>query len=131
MHSLITKTLGLGALLCAAIVQAEPQYSADYNSCLDQAAGVTANMLGCIAAELTVQDKKLNANYKLLKEGLELNRQQQLLEVQRLWLKYRDANCKFYDDPTGGSMQKILAQNCFLRLTAQRAHELTELRYPM
>jgi uncharacterized protein YecT (DUF1311 family) len=118
-------------LIFSGLVKAEPQYSTDYNNCLDQAAGVTANVISCINTELSLQDKQLNTNYKLLKEGLDNNRQQQLLEVQRLWLKYRDANCKFHDDPNGSSLQKILAQSCFLRLTAQRAQELVDLRYPI
>jgi uncharacterized protein YecT (DUF1311 family) len=46
-----------------------------------------------------------------------------------LWLQYREANCKFYDDPEGGSMQRILANDCFLRMTAERAEELNSLHY--
>jgi uncharacterized protein YecT (DUF1311 family) len=109
------------------IAQAEPQYSAEYNTCMDKAAGVTANVITCVGTELTQQDKALNDNYKALKAGLKAKRQKQLQEVQRLWLQYRDANCKFYDDPDGGSMQRVLANDCVLRATAERAEELKTL----
>jgi uncharacterized protein YecT (DUF1311 family) len=115
-------------ILSISAAQAQSQYSSEYNQCMDKAAGVTADVITCIGTEVTQQDKKLNANYKTLKASLNANRQKQLLEVQRVWLQYREANCKFYDDPEGGSMQRILANDCFLRMTAERAEELKTLQ---
>lgn len=98
-----------------------------YGSCLDRAGGVTAAMHECIGSETKVQDVKLNANYKALVSKLSTERKNELLEAQRAWIKFRDANCKFYADPDGGSMAGILASDCYLQATAERAKELESL----
>lgn len=41
-------------------------YSPDYDKCMDKSGGVTAEMLDCASAELSLQDKKLNAAYQTL-----------------------------------------------------------------
>lgn len=110
------------------IAHAEVPYSTDYNKCMDKAAGVTADMITCIGTEVALQDKALNANYKALKEDLKAVRQKQLVEVQKTWLKFRDTNCQFYADPDGGSMQRVLANVCVLKMTAERAEELKALQ---
>lgn len=98
-----------------------------YGSCLEKAGGVTAAMHECISAETKVHDVKLNANYKALSAKLPPERRAALLEAQRAWLKYRDANCRFYADPEGGTMAGVEASDCFLRMTADRAKEIAEL----
>ncbi len=124
------KTLMLGLLLISSIhnAYAEPSYSATYTQCVDKAAGVTADMIGCVDTEMVQWDKKLNTHYQALKAGLTPVRQKQLQEVQKIWLKFRDSNCAFYADPEGGSLQRVLANNCMLRLTAERAEELAGLK---
>jgi uncharacterized protein YecT (DUF1311 family) len=112
----------------ASIAHAEAQYSAEYSKCMDKAAGVTADTITCIGTEVAQQDKKLNANYKALKASLNPTRQKQLQEVQKIWLNFRDSNCQFYADPEGGSLQRVLANECVLKLTTQRAQELVDLR---
>jgi uncharacterized protein YecT (DUF1311 family) len=47
-----------------------------------------------------------------------------LVEAQRAWIKFRDANCGFYADPEGGSAARVTANECFLNATADRAKEL-------
>ena len=51
-----------------------------------------------------------------------------LLEAQRGWLRYRDAQCRV-DGYTarGGSMEPLLALSCKARLTRLRTAELREL----
>jgi len=51
-------------------------------------------------------------------------RKSTLKTAQRLWIKYREANCGFYYDPDGGSMARINANDCFMTSTAERAKEL-------
>ena len=51
-------------------------------------------------------------------------RKKQLQAVQRAWLKYRDGNCSFYDDPDGGTLARVSANNCMMTSTASRAREL-------
>lgn len=47
----------------AALGQEAEKFSPQYQTCMDKADGVTTAMHGCIAAEIIVQDKRLNANY--------------------------------------------------------------------
>ena len=51
-------------------------------------------------------------------------RKNALVEAQRAWIKFRDANCGFYADPEGGSAARMIANECFLNATADRAKEL-------
>ncbi len=109
-------------------VLAEPEYSKAFDSCMDGSGGVTVKMLECVDAEIKKQDKKLNENYKTLMTALNASRKNGLKNAQRLWIKYRDANCHFYYDPDGGTIQSILSSDCLLRMTAERADELLALK---
>ncbi len=81
-------------------------------------------MRSCIGEEYLVQDAKLNVAYKKLSAQLTVGRKQQLVAAQRLWIRYRDANCEFYADPDGGTVTTINAAICELDETARRAREL-------
>lgn len=114
--------------LMAAIVQpaaaADEDLSQTFSICMDQAGGVTQSMIECMAAETERQDVLLNKAYKGVMLGLASERKQQLQDVQRLWLKYRKANCDFYYDPDGGTLARVSANDCFMSATAARAKEL-------
>lgn len=94
------------------------------DQCLDKAAGVTTEMVNCIGAETEIQDKRLNAAYQKALAVLTPARQKELQAVQRLWLQYRDADCKFAFDPDGGTMAHVESTGCFMTMTAERAQEL-------
>jgi uncharacterized protein YecT (DUF1311 family) len=102
-------------------------YTARFSSCMDQAGGVTVEMLGCIGEELNTQDARLNGAYQKLRSQLSAERQKALQAAQRLWIQYRDANCDFYHDPEGGTLHRVMAADCRLRETAERAKELEGL----
>ena len=106
---------------------ADDLYSDGYTTCLDQSGGITVAMIDCISDELAAQDARLNAAYKKLGAQLSASRKQQLVAAQRLWVQYRDANCRFYADPDGGTMARVAANECVLRETAERATELDNL----
>ena len=75
------------------------------------------------------QDARLNKAYKARLAELSIDRKKELQDdVQHLWIKYCDANCKFYYDPKGGSIVRIASANCVLEDTASRATELENLR---
>ena len=115
-------------LLTTVITHAnEALYTAQYSTCMDRSGGVTYAMLECIAEELNTQDARLNGAYQALRAALSAERKQSLLSAQRLWIKYRDANCAFYNDPEGGTLQRVMANECMLRETAERAKELETL----
>ena len=85
-------------------------------------------MIDCMSTETKQQDAKLNKVYKDVMSLLSPNRKRQLQEAQRLWIKYREANCKFYYDPDGGTMARVSANNCFMTATADRAKELESIK---
>ena len=70
------------------------------------------------------QDARLNENYKRLMSKLSEERKKALLEAQRAWIRFRDANCTFWDDPAGGQSAAVTAKECILTTTADRASEL-------
>ncbi len=53
---------------------------------------------------------------------------QTLLEAQRAWLSYRDAQCRLEGYSfLGGSAQPMIISGCLARLTRQRTQELRDL----
>lgn len=106
---------------------ADEHYSGGYSACMDKSGGVTVEMVNCIGAETQVQDLELNLAYKKLGTQLTPERKKQLVTAQRLWLQYRDANCRFYADPDGGTAAGVASNDCFLSETARRANELKAL----
>jgi len=103
---------------------ADREMTKEYLTCLDKASGVTVEMITCINAETKRQDVRLNENYNKLGSKLSANRKKALLEAQRAWIKFRDANCRFYYDPEGGSSARVAADECLLNATADRVREL-------
>ena len=118
-------TLGLVLLGLSHIASAEDAHlTKQYSICMDKAGGVTVNMLDCMGAETKHQDARLNQAYKDVMARLSPERKKQLQEAQRAWIKYRDANCRFYADPDGGSIATVNSNDCFMSATASRAREL-------
>lgn len=103
---------------------ADREMTKEYLTCLDKASGVTLEIITCISAETKRQDVRLNENYNKLGSKLSANRKKALLEAQRAWIKFRDANCRFYYDPEGGSSARVAADECLLNATADRVREL-------
>ena len=120
------------ALTIAAVSHAasahETGLSKQYAACMDKSSATTMDMIGCITAENQRQDLLLNKAYKALMAELPPPRRAQLQDVQRAWIKYRDANCAFYADPEGGTLARVNANSCMLAATAERARELEGLK---
>jgi uncharacterized protein YecT (DUF1311 family) len=104
------------------------QLSATYKTCMEKSGGVTVSMLDCASDEIDRQDTRLNKAYKALTVGLKPARRQELVEVQRLWVRFRKANCDYYADPDGGTASSLASSSCFLDMTAARASELEDLK---
>ncbi len=124
--------LSLIVCLCSmsAMAQSEIKYSPQYLACLEKSNdyGDPMIIIFCINTELKKQDTLLNKHYNELKNSLTLARQRELTTLQRLWLKYRDAQCKFYKAPDGGALHRMLANQCILDMTAIRTTELIEFK---
>jgi len=99
----------------------------EYSTCVRNSEGVTSKILDCISAELDRQDSHLNEAYKKLISKLPKDRKGSLVEAQRAWIKFREANCGFYHDPNGGSAAHMAGNECFLKATVDRAKELQKL----
>ncbi|WP_454724423.1 MULTISPECIES: lysozyme inhibitor LprI family protein [Cupriavidus] len=123
------KTLSAALLLAVSLgAQAgERPLSARYAACMNGAGITTAGMHDCIAAETARQDTALNAAYKRLQQAVAPARKTALLEAQRAWLAFRDANCRFRADPDGGTLAGLGAASCVMQMTADRAQELRDL----
>ena len=130
---MISKKYLVAAMLTLALTSsalAADKYSKEYDICMkgpDVAKGITSAVRNCTSKEIKHQDKRLNSSYKALKKSLSKSRQKELLTAQRLWIKYRDANCGFYNDPNGGTMHRLFAQECFMDATRSRADELKSM----
>ncbi len=125
------KPLWVALLMAIAPYSASAQdtgLTKQHTACMDKSGSTTAGMMECITAEFQRQDARLNKAYKAVMTGLTPERKKQLLEAQRAWLKFRDANCAFYDDPDGGSMARVSANDCMMTATAGRARELENLK---
>lgn len=117
-----------GASSCLPALAQDTALSPQYAACMDKAGGVTLPMLECMGAEHGRQDRRLNAAFQALMFDLIPERKKQLQAAQRLWIQFRDANCSFYHDPDGGSLARVSANLCRLRMTSLRAQELVDLR---
>jgi len=82
----------------------------------------TAGMVGCIKAEFAVQDKILNENYKKAMSVLNEENKKILKDIQRKWVAYKEAKCAFY--PPQGTIYLVIAADCYLQMTKERATEL-------
>jgi uncharacterized protein YecT (DUF1311 family) len=128
MHRTKGILIAFGLLLSTVpLAAADNEMSKEYLACMDRSNGVTSEMLDCISAEFTCQDARLNENYKTLMSKLSAKRKEGLLEAQRAWIKFKDANCSFYYDPEGGSAAHLSSNGCVLNTTADRATELKNL----
>ncbi len=116
--------------LCSSAYAADNHDSPAYKKCMDASGGVTVNMLDCMAAEIKLQDVRLNKAYKAAMTAIEGDKTGQLQNVQRMWIKYRDANCGFVGSLTGGTIDSINAGSCVLAMTRIRGQELENLVGP-
>lgn len=121
-------TVLLSLLVSSLVSAAEPlPRTKEYSRCIEKAGAVDPLVLECISDEYTRQDKRLNAAYRKLMSSLKGERKKQLLEAQRLWGKYTEANCGFYYDPDGGTSARMLSAECEVTARIERASELEDL----
>ena len=128
MHSSKNWLLAIAFLtLSAGAMAANDGYSTTYSTCMDESGGVAMNMLDCMRSETEQQDGRLNKNYKAAIQALTPAQQTQLQDAQRLWIKFRDADCTLLGSLTGGSIDRINGASCFLDMTKERADDLAGL----
>lgn len=109
--------------------EADGLLSQQFENCNSKAVS-PVDIHGCIGSEIKLQDARLNVAYKAVLADVTPARAKQLLEAQRSWIKFRDANCNFYLDPEGGTIAPVRAGLCEMNLTASRAKELEDYLKP-
>lgn len=97
-------------------------YDAEYQKCNKNN---TMGIVDCVMKQTKLWDKRLNTSYKELMERTEVPQQEFLTAAQRLWIKYRDANCDFYYAGQG-SIKQIHTAECLRSMTRDRTCELQE-----
>ncbi|MGS7252136.1 DUF1311 domain-containing protein [Pseudomonas sp. SK] len=117
------------ALACSLPSALADDYTAAYGKCMDKASSTLA-MSECIKAETQVQDQRLNRVYKQLMGKLDAGQQKSLRDVQRTWLAYRDGNCQFHVQASGGTMAVLEGGTCLMDMTRDRAAELERVLSP-
>ncbi|KEI71450.1 hypothetical protein GV64_12485 [Endozoicomonas elysicola] len=84
-----------------------------------------------VATPLAETDNRLNTTYKVvmskikqLSSGDEMPKPQELREVQRQWIKFRDATCSLL-----ASIDQQFQEQCLNSLTAQREQQLEDIMH--
>jgi uncharacterized protein YecT (DUF1311 family) len=127
MHRVLSLLL-FGCVLASPVAAAgEPVLSKQYAACMDRSGANDWAMRDCIADETGRQDARLNKAYRALLAQTRAERKGALQTAQRLWVQFRDANCGFYYDPEGGTLDRLAANACVMNMTAERADELQKL----
>ena len=94
--------------------QGDPELSCD---------GSTYEMVECLQAKTAQWDQRMNAAYQRMRNAGPVKQREQLLQAQRLWIRYRDANCLYYG-LGDGTIARIEAGDCMYQMTKARALEL-------
>lgn len=109
----------LALVFCCSSAAAQ-MFEGDYRECSELS---TLGITECVAEKTKAWDARLNRAYKSLQQRIEPEQQQALLTAQRLWIRYRDANCGFYSAGPG-SISRIEAAECLRSMTRERTCEL-------
>jgi len=90
--------------------------------------GVTVDLVNCSSKKLAEADADLNKTYRELIPKLDDKELEQLLRTaQQAWIKYRDANCGFESQLSGGGSAATFEYNfCLADMTTARTKELRE-----
>lgn len=86
---------------------------------------VTTDLVDCLSKARGSSDAKLNSLYQGIRKKLEAGDADRLTETQRLWIKYRDANCSAERELyTGGTASSPAYLACLEAMTRARTKDL-------
>ncbi len=102
-------------------------FGKDYAACGEQSN--TVAIVDCVSANTRIWDQRLNGAYKALGQSVDPEQREPLKAAQRLWIQFRDANCRFYGAHEG-TISQILAAGCVRSMTRDRALELEQAAKP-
>ena len=104
-----------------------PQFSAEFDICMEKSGGVTVDARACANAELKRQDQRLNKAYAQLGKAADDGVKAKMKDAQRGWIQFRDAECVLRGEIEEGTLRELVVDSCHLRFTEQRANELDQL----
>ncbi len=85
----------------------------------------TSDIVDCLDRLTAQWDKQLNASYQLALKSADPAGVTPLRAAERAWLEYRKQRC-YYRGAGEGTIMRVLAADCFVRMTKARAEELAE-----
>ncbi|HZS39058.1 MAG TPA: lysozyme inhibitor LprI family protein [Polyangia bacterium] len=124
------------AAVKSCLAELEKTRKGTYQDCVGKAVALcldgpeTMAVFDCQIHETAIWDELLNARYRELSRLLPKPVFDELREVQRAWVKYRDAKCTFNQSlpDVGETGRDKMEHGCRLDETARRANELEQLR---
>jgi len=122
------KKSSLVALLCSAAISVYPissdalsQQNASFDACMNDAAGVSSEMLACGKAEISLWDARLNKAYAFLLIRLSPSETKRLRNDQRKWLELHNSEIRrLAENPENGSSAFLESQAFELEDLSQR-----------
>lgn len=122
--SLVFALLMLAAMSLPSVAQ---HMNSSEAPCRD-AGGSTIIMANCFSQALEIANANLQRTYSKLKEKLPIDDFNRLQAAQRLWLKYRDANCAaeyaLYGGGTGGPVARLACLEEDTRIRTKELHTI-------
>lgn len=123
VHSCASLFLTFLFLLVAAASCPAQHMNEPDSPCVDVV--VTSDLVSCLSKAKDASDAKLNSVYQSIRKKLEGQDASRLVETQRIWIKYRDANCSaeraLYE---GGTAKYPAYLACIEAMTRTRTKEL-------
>lgn len=117
------KYIALIILTAVLIGAAAFAYAGDQGAPDQSCDGSTYEIVQCLKAKTAQWDKRMTIAYQRMLNAGEPKQREQLRVAQRRWIQYRDANCLYYGLGEG-TIARIDAGDCMLRITQSRALEL-------
>jgi uncharacterized protein YecT (DUF1311 family) len=124
-------SLALAAMPSMAQTSAEieARHTPAYARCMDNSGGVTIAMRDCAAAEIDIQDARLNATYRSVMRRLTAVQRDRLRRLERQWIVSREADCREAANfDGGGTLALIVGDGCWLSSTIGRTIWLERYR---
>lgn len=125
--ALLMVVCGVLSFLAAPAYAAQPDwYDGETQQCSNLS---TMGMVECLANLTRDWDARLNKGYQKMMSLLPNANKTKLRVAQRLWIKYRDANCGYYAAGEG-TIARVETAECLRFMTASRANELEQMLRP-
>lgn len=94
-------------------------------------ATTTVDMNQCVASEQKQMEATLNLTYQRVLRAQPPRVKAKLIAAQRMWLKFREADCDaMFEKYAGGTMRNAAVLGCMQRRAGQRIKELDDYVTP-